>query len=87
MFVCQISKLEVGGILQECSWKRIGNKLFLFLPKFWSNLTFYLAKGFSRIRVYLNFKPPAFDMQMKLDGFTKLIHTKTHQIKNTSKHM
>ena len=57
MFVYQMSKLDLGGIL--------------FLPKLWSNFTFYIAKGFSGILLYLNFdfKPSAFDMQMKLNGY------------------
>ena len=58
MFVYQMSKLDyLGGIL--------------FLPKLWSNLTFYIAKGFSRILLYLNFdfKPSAFDLQIKLNGY------------------
>ena len=43
---------------------------FLFSPKFWSNLTFYIAKGFSRIPLYFNFdfNPSAFDRRMKLNG-------------------
>ena len=70
IFVFQISKLEVSVILGERSRKRIGDKQVLFLRKFWSSLTFYIAKGFSRIVWYLNFdfKPFAFDKQMKLKG-------------------
>ena len=57
LFIKIMSKLGLGGIL--------------FLPKLWSNLTFYIAKGFSGILLYLNFdfKPSAFDMQMKLNGY------------------
>lgn len=57
MFVYQMSKLDLGRIL--------------FLPKLWSNLTFYIAKGFSRILLYSNFdfKPSVFDMQKKLNGY------------------
>ena len=57
MFAYQMSKLDLGGIL--------------FLPKLWSNLNFYIAKGFYGILLYLNFdfKLSAFDMQMKLNGY------------------
>ena len=69
-FVCQISKLEVGRILRERSGKCIGDKQILFLPKFWSNLSFSIVKSFSRILFYLNFdfEPSGFDIQMKLNG-------------------
>ena len=48
MFVYQMSKLDLGEIL--------------FLPKLWSNLTFYIAKGFSGIiSVVLNPLSPKSD--------------------------
>ena len=64
MSVCQISTLEVDGILGERSQKRIADKQILFLPK-------YIAKGFSRILLYLNFdykSCSAFHTWMKLNS-------------------
>ena len=55
MFVYQMSKLGLGGIL--------------FLPKLWSNLTFYIAKHSFLLYLNFDFKPSAFDMQMKLNGY------------------
>ena len=71
MFVYQMSKLDyLGGIL--------------FLPKLWSNLTFYIAKGFSRILLYLNFdfKPSAFDLQWNW-MVTKIIKNLSKRCKKT----
>ena len=61
LHVC-LSNVKVG------SWRDF---IFIFLPKLSSNLTFSIAKGFSGILLYLNFdfKPSAFDMQMKLNGY------------------
>ena len=59
MFICKISKLEVGGILRQRSRKCIGDKLLLFLPNL-VKFNFLNSEKFSRNSVVLKLRSQAF---------------------------
>ena len=84
MFVYQISKLEVSGMLREHSRKHIGDKLILFPPKFLVKFNFLRGKRSFQYSVVLKLRFQIFCVWYvsKIQRFTKLIKNLSKNVKN-----